>query len=780
MTNLLERLLDLQKLSLADEAVRLGFERPFPAWAWVLIVAGALAVALLSYWRMSGPMIARAALGVVRGLILILIALLISGPQLVKGTETVERDWVLVLIDRSASLTLADVTPPSGAQRITREASLEQAMVSAWPKWAQVAKDREVIWLGFDRGAFDLERESEGEIKLSEPAGRTTAIGASLEQALARASARPMSAVVIVSDGRSVDSPSRAVLRRLQADRIPVHTVALGSRDPIGDIAVARIDGPRSAFVGDVTPIRVEVSRAGSGAPSGATVRLIDSATRMVLDERRVEPDALSDATGGRTEVVLVNRPTVPGRENWIVEVTPDGADLVAGNNAGEIGVELVDRPMRVLYVDGYPRWEQRYLRNLLLREKSVVSSAVMLAPDRAYTQEGDIVLDEMPDSAERWAEFDAIILGDVRPDMFTRDQLEQLRDHIAERGAGLLWIGGESETPAAWWDTPLAELIPFTRAASDVVPLAEPFLMAPGPAADRLGVLRLGVKTDEWWPPELSDPATGWATLYWGQRITPDQLKPTAEVIADAVGAYSAESTPLVLTMRYGAGRVAYVATDELWRFRFGQGDSLYERFWVPLIRMLGRESLARTGASALLTVSARQVVVENPVRIAVELIDQSLLDRELRTIDVRVEHQGEPTDSSADSQVLTLRRSSPNSRVYEGNWTPPDPGIWKIAALGQELGEPLVSQIEVVLPKDELRHPEADHEALERLSEETQGLHVSVADFESVTEHLPNRQLRVLNETTESLWDTPLALLAVLILLTGEWVGRRVIRLV
>src|SRR5690606_1955493 len=118
-----------------------------------------------------------------------------------------------------------------------------------------------------------------------------------------------------------------------------------------------------SAFVGDVAPVRVEIARAGAASAGGATVRLIDNATRLVLDERRVEAESIDDS--GRAEVVLLHRPTAPGRESWSVEVTPDGADLVEGNNAGDLDIELVDRPMRVLYIDGYPRWEQRYLRNL-------------------------------------------------------------------------------------------------------------------------------------------------------------------------------------------------------------------------------------------------------------------------------------------------------------------------------------------------------------------------------------------------------------------------------
>lgn len=777
MDRFLERALDLDRLGLFDEGVRLGFERPLPAWAWVMIVVGAIGISVLSYRRMLGPIAVRSTLGVVRGLLLIALAVLISGPQLVKGTETVERDWVVVLVDRSASLTLADVEESPGA-RITREASLDRALAESWADWANVAQDREVVWLGFDRGAFDLERAQDGSLEIGDPAGRTTAIGAALDQALARAAARPVSAVVIVSDGRSVDAPGRAAMRRLQSDHIPVHTVALGSRLPIGDIAIARIDGPRSAFVGDVAPVRVEIARAGAATAGGATVRLIDNATRLVLDERRVEADSIDDS--GRAEVVLVHRPTAPGRESWSVEVTPDGADLVEGNNAGDLDIELVDRPMRVLYIDGYPRWEQRYLRNLLLRERSIVSSAIMLAADRTYTQEGDVVLDEMPDSPERWAEFDAVIMGDVRPDMFTREQLAQLRDHISERGGGLLWIGGEAETPAAWWDTPLAELLPFSRSTTDAMVPLEPFVIDPGPAADSLGVLRLAVGSEEWWPAELSDPRTGWATFFWGQRIELDRVKPTAEAIAFAREVITEDVYPIILTMRYGSGRIAYIGTDEAWRYRFGHGENLYERFWVPLVRMLGRESLARSGTSALLAVSSRQVVVEQPVRITVELVDQELLDRDLRTIDVRLERLDDDRSGAGGSVVVALRRSSVSPRLYEGSWTPSDPGDWSISTLDHDLGEPLTERVEVVLPRDELRHPEADHDALIRLSAETDGLHVQVADFASLTEHLPNRRLRVLTETTESLWDTPLALGLILLLLTGEWVGRRVIRLV
>jgi hypothetical protein len=43
-----------------------------------------------------------------------------------------------------------------------------------------------------------------------------------------------------------------------------------------------------------------------------------------------------------------------------------------------------------------------------------------------------------------------------------------------------------------------------------------------------------------------------------------------------------------------------------------------------------------------------------------------------------------------------------------------------------------------------------------------------------------LPNREVRLLGTPeVETLWDKPVALLLLLVLLSGEWIGRRLLRL-
>ncbi len=776
---MMEWLLDLDTLTLGGDGVRFGFDIQAPGWVWALVGAGAVVLGWWSYRKLIGPRLGRIGLGTARALLLIALVVLVFGPRLVKRTEQVEKDWVMVLVDRSASLTIED--GGDGVERRSRDAQARGVLGAYREQWDALDEEREVVWLGFDSGAYELDRGEAG-IDLGAPIGARTSLGSAVDQALARAAARPLSAVIVVTDGRSVDEVSRNALRRLQSERVPVHVLGLGSAESAGDLALRRVDAPGVAFAGDVTPVRVEIEQVGGeDSAGGALVRLVDRATRRVLDERAVEFGAGESVA----DVALVSREDAAGIREWDVEIVTEGVDLIAGNNTRRVEIELVDRPMRVLYIDGAPRWEQRYLRNLLLREKSITSSSLILARDRRYTQEGNIELDVLPDSLETWAEFDVVLMGDVSPEVFTHEQLAQLREHISIRGGGLIWIGGPGHTPNGWWATPLGDLLPMTRAGADGQEVGEPVVLAPTEGADRLGVMRLGGIEGEW-PEELSDPATGWSRIEGAQRIDVRGMKPTAEVLAVGRGVYGGDEWPIVMTMRYGAGRAMYIATDETWRWRYGRGEAYFERFWVQMIRMLGRESLARSGVSAVVRIEPRRAVVDTAARVSIELLDQSLVELGLPSIGVELERRAAAGDfdDEAVRAMVTLRPEGESGRVYSATWVPAAAGVWD-----GEVSEPLLAgldleaEVEVIVADDELRHPETDHEALARLSEQTGGRVLDEGTFGELFVDpalLPKRRVVVWDETAEALWDTPMAMIIVVMLLSVEWAGRRVIRLI
>lgn len=822
MNGALRWLLDLDSLAPGAAGVEFGFERPIPAWGWALVALAAAALAWWSYRRLEGSRGGRIALGSLRAALLLVLALLVAGPRLIKPNETEEKDWVLVLADRSGSMGVKDA-PAAGdgsAARMTRDAQLRASIAGAKAELAALAEDRVLVWLGFDSGAYELAGKG-GEVELGEANGRRTSLGRALEQAMRRAAARPVSGVVVLSDGRSADEPSRAVLRRLEQERIPVFAVPLGAAEPLADLAVREVDSPRLAFVRDAVPVQVELERLGGAgdAAAGAVAELVDQDTGAVLDSRPVEwnePEPGEEGGSGvRTaRVTLTHKPTRAGTSKWTVRVRPEsgaGADLIDENNRAEFAIELVDRPVRVLAVDGYPRWESRFLRSMLVREETVAAASLLLAPGRRYLQEGAITLDALPRSPEEWAQFDLFVIGDVYPGVFAPEQLAQLRERIAAGGAGLIFIGGDGATPGAWRGTELADLLPFTlaegvgittRSGGGLPTFSGPVLMKPTMAAERLGVLRLADAPDPdglYWPRVLSDPDTGWSNLYWAQRIDPSILKPTAEVLAVAEPADATSeadgTTPLVLSMRYGAGRVLYVATDEIWRWRYGRGELLPERFWLQMIRLLGRESLARSGKPAMLEVSPRRGEVDRPAQVELTLLDQALAQAAPGSMRVRITREGNidddrtgtsPEEVAATELTLTpagdSRPGQQSARTFSTTWLPTMSGRYKVEAI-----DPLVAaagglsvRAEVWQADDELRMPQTDHGSLARLAAASGGQVVSPADLAQITRLLPNRRLKLTGDPDiETLWDTPLALMVVVLIVTVEWVGRRLLKL-
>ncbi|MFN7020252.1 MAG: hypothetical protein ACK4WH_02850 [Phycisphaerales bacterium] len=837
MSDLIGQLLHLDRLRFGDPGVEFGFTREIPLWGWAGVVIAAALLGWLGYRRLEGSRAARFGLGSLRALTLIALAVILAGPRLVRPNEIEEPDWVLVLVDRSSSLSVKDAPAAGGSGVVTREQQLREALEASRPIWNQLGADRVVVWMGFDATAWEARPRqrsggeaaagAEGVPDFGEPVGRRTDLNRALDAALRRAAARPLSGVVVLSDGRSVEPPSRAIIRRLEAEKVPVFTLALGSARGLTDLGIRHAEAPRTAFVNDTVPVVVELERLGPVEPGSptptATLELIDNASGAVLDSREVAFDPADKPADGspaahgpderRATATLVTQPSIAGRGNWSVRVRPaagqDAAELVEDNNRVDLPIELVDRPLRVMYLDGYPRWEYRYLKNVLVREATVSSVVTMLAPGRRYIQEGTETIDALPASPEEWAAWDVLVIGDVWPGVFTVEQLHQIRERVATAGLGLVWIAGEGSVPDAWRGSPLADLVPFTADApgtgttQETADWGEPIVMAATPAADALGVLRLAESPTDgsWWPQRLSDPATGWSQLRWAQRIDRRALKPTTEVLAVArpalAGPDSARAeAPLVMSMRFGAGRVVYVATDEIWRWRYGRGEFYTERFWLQIVRLLGRESVARSGKPAVLQVTPDRAQTDRPVRVELTLIDQSLVDARPSSLKVRVRRAPAGEAASGDEGVTELTLTPENTpagrdqraapRTFSTTWIPTESGRFRVEAADPLLasaapGAPAIAEnVQVWQPDDEMRQPQADHALLADLSKATGGKALTVPELQTLPSLLPNRRLKLAGEPDiHTLWDTPLALILVVVLLTAEWIGRRLLRL-
>ncbi|MAD20217.1 MAG: hypothetical protein CMJ52_08550 [Planctomycetaceae bacterium] len=775
-------LLGIRDLPEGAEQIRLAWERPLAGWVWVLVVAGAFMIALWSYNRLDAGVRSRIFLGSIRAIILIVLMVCVAGPMAELPRERVEPDWVAVLVDRSRSMQVRDGSGDR-ADRGTREEDLQSILDSAGPEWWDPGDLRRVMWLGFGDGVFDLEDAAATDdpptgspVVTASPDGWETRVAPAIEEALRRTAGRPLAGIVLVSDGRTDAPPDRDLVRRMLGAAAGVHAVPLGAEIPMGDAGITKIDAPRRAFARDAVPVGVRISNRGRDGT--VTVSLFDLDEQRVLDSTRIELE--SDRAETDTVLTATPRRSDPnsGPRRWEVRIE-GGDDLVPENDVVQLDVEFVDRPLRVLYIEGYPRWEYRYLKNLLVREPSIESSVMLLSADRDFAQEGNTPLARLPRTAEEFAEFDLIILGDLPSGFLTDSRQELIREQVARRGSGIVMIAGPRSMPSSWSGTPLADLLPFTGGL-DLDRRDGPVLVRPTDAATRLGVLRLVAGEDSGWPMQLTDPTYGWSQLQWVQRIDRERLKPTAEILAEVFPADGdpADATPLVLGMRYGAGQSLYVATDEVWRWRYGRGELLPEQFWIQLLRLLGREAVQGDLPVRILA-EPRQAEIGRPVRLTVDLLDASggIAPPESVMIEA-IDAEGGVVGSSE------LPASGEAS--WAGTWIPPRLGEirFRITEPGlSALAGGAVATIEVGRPDDELRESDADHAFIRALAEETggmiHGLEGEGSVLDRIHESLPRRAIVTEQPIRERIWTSPLFFTILLLLATTEWIGRRLARL-
>lgn len=771
---------DGQSLGFGTPDAQLVFVHAIPSWAIVLVIILLASVSVWSYRAIPGGKAVRAMLAFSRAVVLGILLLLALGPRIEQTIIETEPDWVLVLLDRSGSLEIPDAPGAS----VTREEQLRSMLASASDEWGRLGEDKRVLWIGFDDQRRTLSEDPRLDPEtLESPSGQGTDIDAAIRDALRRVAARPISAIVLVSDGRSTRPIDPELIESLADRQIPIISVPLGDADPIRDLAIERVEHPDAVFAKDLAPIRVHLSGRGMREEDLTRdpifVELVDHERNEVLDRVPVTPDQLGLGTDEAAPVTLMHTPVGDGERRLDLRIVSDGAvlDLNAGNDAQSISMRVVERPLRVLYIDGYPRWEHRYLKFMLLREPSIVSSSMLLSATRRYIQEGDELIASLPGTLEEWEPFDVIILGDVRAELFSSQQLETLREHILTRGAGLLWIAGPSAVPDAYLGTPLSSLLPMRSDAggSQSVSQAwgEPVTMRATPEATRLGVLRLSDDGDGWLE-RLSSPDTGWSKLQWAQALDPSSFKPGVSVLAHARAVDSGEQAPIMTMMRYGAGVSAYVATDEIWRWRYGRGEDLPERFWLPIVRALGRGTVARRAAPAQLVVTPSEPGVAQATQITLRVFDQQRIEALPERVRVRIgslADRGEPVEIELAGVGDTRT----------GVWVPGRPGNFEIRPLGLDTDMVAISQRTRVFDHaDERRTLDADHTTLVHLATETDGWVAEPDSFAAIPDQLPNRARTLVTPPRRaSLWDRPIVLIVLISLLTFEWIGRRALRL-
>ena len=510
------------------------------------------------------------------------------------------------------------------------------------------------------------------------------------------------------------------------------------------------------------------------------TVRLKDKAGNVVKNPDGRPVEAVATVGGDAPATVELPLETVtPGTLDLVVEADPDPNEIEASDNRRPLQIDVVEAKIKVLYVDGYPRWEYRFLKNQLIRDSTIDASILLTSADPTFAQEGNSPIQRFPVSIDELLDYDVVFFGDVSPQQFSSGQLQLLEEFVGDKGGGFGMEAGPRFSPWAWRGTPVERLVPIEA-------VAEPSLATSGGGGGTLAEGFRPVLTESgrqsglfrFEPTRQANDAflaDGIQPLFW--YATGVLAKPgVGDVFAQHPTAAGPDGrpAPLVVAGRYGAGRTLFDAVDETWRWRYYTGENVFDTFWVQQLRFLAR---GRKLGQRRLALSVDRPTYELGEQVGVELrvldakLSPQLPDR------LNVEVRGE--DGAAVATVPLVRRGG-GADADRFTATFPADRVGNFAVVlppATADDQTLTAPVSVRVPQLELDRPTVDRAALQRLAGETGGQLFGLSDAAAgLPQAIKSAERRIPVVTDRALWDAPLALVLLALLITMEWVGRKV----
>jgi uncharacterized membrane protein len=751
------------------------FEHFEPVWFWLLVLAFALALLVSTYagmYRRSGRPLAWWLLGLrLAGVGLLLLAIL--KPVWSHQLRRVTRPVLAVVVDNSESMSL----PAEGADgRSLPRYQWARDWLDQAPVAQQLARDFDVKWFGIDGRPLE---------KLpGEPEVEQTDLVDALESVAARVRGQGPRAVVLISDGQ--DTQARPNAMTLDEYPLPVFALGFGqhgNQENSFDLALASVAAPERVRVHNSVAVKLLVKKDGGPA---LTVPVLIERAGEVLHRETIELPAGS----AHVPATLNFTPDEVGDFVLSARLESPAGERTAANNAQAFRLRVEAEPMHVLLVEGTLRIEFTFLRDHLQQDPDIDLATLVRAASPAGASATAALLGGELITAERLKKIDVVLLGDFEARMLENESYQALHDWV-EAGGGLMVLGGyENLSPAGFWQTPLAELLPVEQAD---IPrqIDRPFqfsLTPEGLAHPAMSLSGNSLEDAALWQalPQLAG-IVGVGKAKPGVVVLsryPDANPTDADKIA-AGGNDSAGGEIVLAAQSFGKGRVGLLAADTTWRWSrlvrlAGRSDAMYVRFWSQWVRWLAGRDVRSQGTPLAITTDKPGYRRGEKVSVTVRRNPAALVP-----------------GASAGATQLKLSVRTPDSAAIElkpvagsadpDTWTaeyfPERGGRFQIdAALtagdARETVANAAADFYVRGSDLELDNPSTDSAALASIARRTGGMYADIDDTAGQArwlEALPTSQRVKYEVKTERLWNHPLLLLGFVGLLTGEWFLRR-----
>lgn len=726
----------------------------WPHWALaVLLIAAATGLGWVIWSRrraiaptMRGPR--TAVVWILQSLLVCLLLFLLWQPALSIATLRPQQNIVAVVIDDSKSM----ATQEDGHTRKEQVLdTLNGGLLSSLKTKFQVRLYR----LG-----DHLERiENPDELTASMPA---TQIGEGLKEVLADSATLPIGAVVLMSDGADnsggIDLETISDLKR---QRIPIHTVGFGRERMAHDIEVTDVQLSSRSLAKSRLEAQVTFHQWGL---KGEKARLSVRDSGKILTSRDI---VLQGDGAAQTETVLFNAGDA-GVKNLQFGIDALPQEDNKNNNALTRVLYVDNAKPRVLYMEGEPRWDYKFIRRAVEDDKNIdLYCVVRTTQNKLYVQvppdapNGELK-DGFPTKVDDLFMYQGIILGSVEANYFTPAQQDLIQQFVDRRGGGLLFLGGRTSLADGGYEKePFADLLPVRLPAHNDTFHRDPATAELTPAGRDSLITRIEDN------PEAN--VERWKKLpYLMNFQEAGQPKPGALVLVDMTA--SGHKLPLLITQKYGRGRTAVFATGGDWRWQMLQPveDMSHEIFWRQMLRWLVSDTPTRVVTSV-----TRPVLYDDGhVHMRAEVRDTTYLPTSDALVQARI------VGPDGGAQTVDLHPDSLEQGVYSADWDAGQAGSY-VAELTatrnqQELGRDVIT-FRRENGVAENFHLEQNRDLLEKLSSQTGGRYYRPNEVSRLGEDISYSDAGITVRETRDLWDMPIVFFVVLLLCCTEWVLRR-----
>ena len=725
-------------------------------WLYLaMVLAAASAIPTLLYYRRAtaGMRAAdRTVLSLTRTAAIALLMLALFQPLLTVTSIVSQRKVVGILLDDSISMRIAD---QDGAPRA------EFMRTAFHPQLGEVT---EALSRRLEPRFFKFA----GDIATLNPrdgmtfAGPRTDLGRALDGVRGEADPQSLAALIVVSDGAVTEATSlNETLSAYRAAGVPITTVAVGQPRFSRDIEVSAVNMPRrtlkdSAIVADVV----------------VTQRGFDNQTIKLLIEDDGQLVGIEEVTFSADQPERTIRARFTAKEAGVRQlrfyVTPAEDEMLIENNARATILDVGDRRQRILYFEGEPRFELKFLRRAVARDENLrVVSLVRTAENKYYRlgiDNPEELAEGFPKSAEELFAYRGLILGSVEAGHFSPGQLKLIADFVSRRGGGLLVLGGRRAlTQGGYGNTPVAELLPVVLDSARIDAILAEVTVRPTPTgySHPIGQLAAGGADATSW--EKLPPLTVLHPLY--------QVKPGASILLEGLAPGLAQPVTVLAEQRFGRGRALVLNVQNSWTWQMHQDippqDQTHEILWRQLLRWLVRS----VPDAVTIHTSSEHPSPNETVEITAEVLDESFHPQNDADVQLIVH------TPIGDRLELPMSWDASRDGVYRLQLTPEHAGIYEmtVEARSGEKRATAKMHLPVGMVTPDHYGAEMREGILRRIADETGGRFYRADEVGALADEIP------LSESGESaqerlpLWDMPIVFLLLIVLLGFEWLYRR-----